>query len=112
MKVTAPAGLIVLLATAVLGQAQQFPECTRELLRTDECSAVVNPSACYNQFRWNTRTLGCIDGANDAERKKRVRGASATAAIREAHSLQACKCCSCVGTAMCNWVTQNRYCSS
>lgn len=77
MKLTTPAGLIALFVTAVLGQGQQFPECTRELLRTDECAAVVNPSACYNQFRWNTRTLGCIDGTNDAERKKRVRGASA-----------------------------------
>ncbi len=65
-------GLVALLLTAGLAQAQTFPECTRALLRTDECAAVVNPSACYNQFRWNTRTLGCIDGANDTERKARV----------------------------------------
>jgi hypothetical protein len=64
---------ILLAAAAGVAQAQtSFPECTRALLRTDECSAVVNPSACYNQFRWNTRTLGCIDGANDTERKQRV----------------------------------------
>ncbi|KAK4129710.1 hypothetical protein N657DRAFT_563760 [Parathielavia appendiculata] len=79
---------------SALAQSQEFPECTRELLRTDDCAAVVNPSACYNQFRWNTRTLGCIEGENDTERKMR-----------------ACKCCSCVGTVMCNWARQNRYCS-
>ncbi|KAK4234630.1 hypothetical protein C8A03DRAFT_47091 [Achaetomium macrosporum] len=71
----------------------EFPECTQELLRTDDCAVVVNPTACYNQFRWSTRTLGCIDGTNDADRKRK-----------------ACKCCSCVGTVMCNWVKQNRFC--
>ncbi|KAH6853267.1 hypothetical protein B0I37DRAFT_409456 [Chaetomium sp. MPI-CAGE-AT-0009] len=92
MKLTTSLGLIALLVEAALGQ--NFPECTRELLRTDDCAAVVNPNACYNQFRWNARTLGCIEGENDTQRKQR-----------------ACKCCSCVGTVMCNWVTQNRYCS-
>jgi hypothetical protein len=72
MKLTISFGLLALFAAA-LGQNEEFPECTRELLRTDDCAAVVNPSACYNQFRWNARTLGCIDGLNDAERKKRVR---------------------------------------
>jgi hypothetical protein len=73
MKLTISFGLLALFVST-LAQNQEFPECTRELLRTDDCAAVVNPSACYNQFRWNTRTLGCIDGLNDAERKKRVRG--------------------------------------
>ncbi len=70
MQLTAAVGLIALSVPAVLGQT--YPACTRTLLRTDECAAVVNPSACYNQFRWNTRTLQCIDGANDTERKARV----------------------------------------
>ncbi|KAH6651248.1 hypothetical protein F5144DRAFT_477367 [Chaetomium tenue] len=92
MKVPAAFGLITLFLGTALGQ--NYPECTRELLRTDDCAAVANPNACYNQFRWSARTLSCIDGENDTQRKQR-----------------ACKCCSCVGTVMCNWVTQNRYCS-
>ena len=74
MQLTAAVGLIALFVPAVLGQT--YPVCTRTLLRTDECAAVVNPSACYNQFRWNTRTLQCIDGTDDTERKARVSGMS------------------------------------
>jgi hypothetical protein len=69
MKLSTSFGLLALFFGAL---GQEFPECTKELLRTDECAAVVNPNACYNQFRWNARTLGCIDGANDTERKQRV----------------------------------------
>ncbi|KAK4228701.1 hypothetical protein QBC38DRAFT_474550 [Podospora fimiseda] len=61
---------VFLWATLALGQKPL--ECTREVARTDDCAAVINPNACYNQFRWNSRTLSCIDGANDAERKRRV----------------------------------------
>jgi hypothetical protein len=63
-------GLVV--AWVALAQCQTYPECTRELLRTDDCAAVANPNACYNQFRWNTRTLSCIDGTDDADRKRKV----------------------------------------
>ncbi|KAI2607454.1 uncharacterized protein GGS25DRAFT_495930 [Hypoxylon fragiforme] len=75
----------------VLGQ--QFPECTRELAATDDCADVINANACYNQFRFrNNQTLSCIGGTTNDER-----------------ALKACKCCSCVGTQMCNWVTQSRF---
>jgi hypothetical protein len=71
MKLASSFGLIALCFTMVL--CQEFPECTKELLRTDDCADVINPAACYNQFRWNTRTLQCIDGANDSERRRKVR---------------------------------------
>jgi hypothetical protein len=111
MQLATAVGLVALFAPAVL--AQTYPACTRELLRTDECAAVVNPSACYNQFRWNTRTLACIDGANDTERKARVSfERDRKQSNGPADCSKACKCCACVGTVMCNWVTQNKYCSS
>jgi hypothetical protein len=70
MKLATFFQLIPLFLGVALGQ--NYPECTRELLRTDECAAVVNPNACYNQFRWSARTLSCIDGENDTQRKQRV----------------------------------------
>ncbi|KAI6358285.1 hypothetical protein MCOR25_007384 [Pyricularia grisea] len=73
--------------------AQRYPECTSDLVRTDDCADVINPAACYNQFRWNARTLTCIEGVNDADRKRK-----------------ACACCTCVGAVMCDWVTQNQFC--
>ncbi|KAL2168322.1 hypothetical protein VTG60DRAFT_7366 [Thermothelomyces hinnuleus] len=91
MRFTTSLGLFAIFSGAVLGQ--EFQECTKELIRTDDCAAVINPTACYNQFRWTSRTLSCIDGVDDAERKRR-----------------ACLCCSCVGDVMCNWVRQNRFC--
>ncbi|KAK3368758.1 hypothetical protein B0H63DRAFT_565392 [Podospora didyma] len=86
-------GLMALWMALTFGQT--FPECTRELLRTDDCAEVVNPNACYNQYRFNARTLTCIEGKDDADRKRKF-----------------CKCCSCVGTQMCNWVTQSKFCTS
>ncbi|KAI1073895.1 hypothetical protein F5B20DRAFT_565404 [Whalleya microplaca] len=84
-------GLAPLWLTVALGQ--QFPECTRELAETDDCADVINATACYNQFRFSgTQTLQCIGGADTAEKTRK-----------------ACQCCSCVGTAMCNWVTQQRF---
>ncbi|KAI4860858.1 hypothetical protein F4820DRAFT_465328 [Hypoxylon rubiginosum] len=77
-------------AVVALGQ---FPECTRELAATDECAAVIDANACYNQFRFtNNQTLSCIDGTSNDDRAKK-----------------ACMCCSCVGQVMCNWVTQSRF---
>ncbi|TLD15735.1 uncharacterized protein PgNI_00138 [Pyricularia grisea] len=52
--------------------AQRYPECTSDLVRTDDCADVINPAACYNQFRWNARTLTCIEGVNDADRKRKI----------------------------------------
>jgi hypothetical protein len=71
MKLTLSLSLLALFLGAV--SAQEFPECTQDLLRTDDCAVVVNPTACYNQFRWSTRTLACIDGTDDADRKRKVK---------------------------------------
>ncbi|KAF2706546.1 hypothetical protein K504DRAFT_504673 [Pleomassaria siparia CBS 279.74] len=85
-------GLIPFWLTLAFGQT--FPECTRELARTDECADVINANACYNQNRFNNaQTLACIDGKDDADRKKK-----------------ACTCCMCVGTQMCTWATKQKYC--
>jgi hypothetical protein len=55
-----------------MAKGQVGTDCPPDLVVTDDCTDVVNPIACYNQYRWNTRTLSCIEGANDAERKKKV----------------------------------------
>lgn len=34
---------------------------------------VINANACYNQFKFNgAQALQCVDGTNDADRKKKV----------------------------------------
>lgn len=54
--------------------AQTYPECTAELVRTDDCAGVIDANACYNKFGFrNAQTLQCIEGKDDAEKKKRVR---------------------------------------
>ncbi|KAK3356540.1 hypothetical protein B0T25DRAFT_497152 [Lasiosphaeria hispida] len=99
-----PLGLIALWLAMALGQ--QETECTRELARTDDCADVINPNACYNQFRFrDAQTLTCIDGKDTADR------------ARKAHCppipyYLACKCCTCVGAALCSFLNQNRYCSA
>jgi hypothetical protein len=57
-----------------LGLGQQYPECTAEMTRTDECLAVINANACYNKYRFgnNDNTLTCIEGKDKAEKSKRV----------------------------------------
>ncbi|TLS21022.1 uncharacterized protein PpBr36_10760 [Pyricularia pennisetigena] len=60
--------------------AQQYSECTSDLVRTDDCADVINPAACYNQFRWNSRTLACIEGTDDADRKRKILALGAFAA--------------------------------
>ncbi|KAJ4296201.1 hypothetical protein N0V90_006246 [Kalmusia sp. IMI 367209] len=66
--------LLAMFLSATL--AQTYPECTAELVRTDECAGVINANACYNKNRFqNAQTLQCIEGANDAEKKKRMGGA-------------------------------------
>lgn len=63
--------LLALFLSAAL--AQTYPECTAELVRTDDCAGVINANACYNKMGFrNAQTLQCIEGANDAEKKKRV----------------------------------------
>jgi hypothetical protein len=56
-----------------LTKAQTFQECTMEVARTDDCAAVINANACYNKFKWNTQTLTCIDGTDNATKQKMVR---------------------------------------
>jgi hypothetical protein len=53
--------------------AQSSAVCTNDLATSDDCTDVLNPIACYNQYRWNTRTLSCIEGKDDADRKRKVR---------------------------------------
>jgi hypothetical protein len=64
--------ILALFSATVL--AQSYPECTAELVRTDECAGVINANACYNKMGFrNAQTLTCIEGKDDAEKKKRVR---------------------------------------
>ncbi|KAA8617667.1 hypothetical protein PtrSN002B_011228 [Pyrenophora tritici-repentis] len=76
-----------------IASAQTYPECTAEVARTDDCAAVINANACYNKFRWNSQTLMCIDGDNNAVKQRQV-----------------CACCSCVGKVMCDWATKQKFC--
>lgn len=64
-------GLITLwLATAF---SQQIVECTKELVSDVDCADVINPTACYNQFRFrNAQTLQCIEGTDNADRARKV----------------------------------------
>lgn len=62
--------LVLLWASSALGQAQT---CTREMIATDDCAAVIDANACYNQFRWNAQTLQCIDGTDNADRQRKAR---------------------------------------
>ncbi|KAF2272862.1 uncharacterized protein EI97DRAFT_384971 [Westerdykella ornata] len=84
--------LILAFLSAAMVFGQRYEVCTREVAKTDECLEVINANACYNklQFR-NNQTLSCINGANDNER-----------------AIKACKCCTCVGPRMCEFVTKQR----
>ncbi|KAF2748935.1 hypothetical protein M011DRAFT_466061 [Sporormia fimetaria CBS 119925] len=73
---------------------QQPLECTKEVVRSDDCAEVINANACYNKYRFrNKQVLTCIDGANDTERAEK-----------------ACKCCACVGQVMCDWAKSQNVC--
>jgi hypothetical protein len=74
MKVPIAFLLVISLRLAL---AQTATDCPADLVVTDDCTDVVNPIACYNQYRWNARTLSCIDDKTDAERKRKVRDVSA-----------------------------------
>ena len=58
----------IFLAAAV--SAQQAGVCD---VKDDDCADVINPNACYNQFRFNAQTLQCIDGKDNADRARKVR---------------------------------------
>ncbi|KAL2125512.1 hypothetical protein VTJ04DRAFT_1877 [Mycothermus thermophilus] len=100
MRLPASFGILAMLLALVAAQSESpdFPKCTSELLETDECLAVVNPNACYNQFRWNSRTLTCIDAIDG------------TPVSDEVKKQWICKCCNCVGAVMCNWAARNNFC--
>jgi len=67
-------GFVTLWLAVVLAQQGQYPLCTRELAATDDCADVINPNACYNQFRFrNAQTLACIDGTDNNDRIRKVR---------------------------------------
>ncbi|GAW16527.1 hypothetical protein ANO14919_059570 [Xylariales sp. No.14919] len=83
-------GILVLsLAARAIGRTQT---CTQEMIASNDCAAVINANACYNEFRWNAQTLQCIAGTDNADRQRK-----------------ACLCCSCVGTVMRNWVKTQRF---
>ncbi|KAL1837076.1 hypothetical protein VTJ49DRAFT_4304 [Mycothermus thermophilus] len=100
MRLPASFGLLTLLLALVAAQSESpdFPACTRELAETDECLAVINPNACYNQFRWSARTLSCIDAIDG------------TPVSEDVKKQWICKCCNCVGAVMCNWAARSRFC--
>lgn len=53
--------------------AQTYPECTAEMVRTDDCAGVIDANACYNKMGFrNAQTLQCIEGKDDAQKKMRV----------------------------------------
>lgn len=68
-----PGILVLSLAAQVLGQAQT---CTQEMIASDDCTAVIDANACYNEFRWNAQTLQCIDGKDNADRQRKVKAFS------------------------------------
>ncbi|KAK3686220.1 hypothetical protein B0T22DRAFT_483117 [Podospora appendiculata] len=87
-----PLALMTICLAMALGQ--QVDDCPIALLRTDDCADVINPNACYNEFRFTSaRTLQCIDGKDDKDRARKARTA-------------------CVGATMCNWVKTNKFCGS
>jgi len=68
-----PLELLSFAVCLAVANGQQPTTCTSDLVVTDDCTDVVNPIACYNQYRWSARTLSCIEGTNDTERKRKVR---------------------------------------
>lgn len=68
---------ILCLSIFTIASAQTYRECTAEVARTDDCAAVINANACYNKFRWNSQTLTCIDGDDNAVKQKQVCGVRA-----------------------------------
>ncbi|KAI0425056.1 hypothetical protein F5Y09DRAFT_322725 [Xylaria sp. FL1042] len=67
MKVSA--ALLLTSVALALGQTQT---CTQEMIASDDCAAVIDANACYNEFRWNAQTLQCIDGKDNADRQRKA----------------------------------------
>jgi hypothetical protein len=63
--------LAVLSAALSLGQTAQT--CTQDMIASDDCAAVIDANACYNEYRWNTQTLQCIDGKDNTDRQRKAR---------------------------------------
>jgi hypothetical protein len=64
--------ILAIWVAVALGQGQQFPVCTTDLVKSDDCADVINPAACYNQFRWSARTMSCIEGKDNADKQRKV----------------------------------------
>ncbi len=64
--------LALWLLPVALGQT--VPECTAAMVASDDCAAVIDANACYNEFRFSgTQTLACIAGKDEKDRGRKVR---------------------------------------
>lgn len=64
-------GVLSILLATVAAQTEQV--CTQELVKDVDCADVINPTACYNMFRFrNAQTLSCIEGTDNADRARKV----------------------------------------
>ncbi len=75
MKFLVSVWLMAALWLAGLGLAQDASVvCTREMSSSDDCADVIDPNACYNEYRFNSmRTLSCIAGKDDTDRARKAR---------------------------------------
>ncbi|CAI4220172.1 unnamed protein product [Parascedosporium putredinis] len=63
-------GVLSILLATVAAQTEQV--CTQELVKDVDCADVINPTACYNMFRFrNAQTLSCIEGTDNADRARK-----------------------------------------
>lgn len=69
MKLSGITLVLFSVAPLVFGQAQT---CTQEMIASDDCAAVIDANACYNEYRWNAQTLQCIDGKDNTDRQRKV----------------------------------------
>ncbi len=71
-----PSAIVSAVAVAVwlppvLGQA--VPACSADLATSEDCAAVINPNACYNEFGFRgQQTLNCVEGKNNADKARKV----------------------------------------
>ena len=59
-----------LTATAIA----QTQTCTADMVKSDDCAAVIDANACYNQNRFakGNGTLNCIDGKDNNDKARKV----------------------------------------
>jgi hypothetical protein len=68
------ASLALIALWLAMAAGQTVPACSADLVRSDDCTDVIDANACYNEFRWSgTQSLQCIGGANNTERARKVR---------------------------------------